>query len=67
MITKYLPTAQMTADVFTKALSKQAHELHMKSLGLYPAWRGVLRLITSASGVSGIEPDWDKVKHVYIL
>ena len=37
MITKYLPTAQMTADIFTKALPKQAHELHMKSLGLYPA------------------------------
>jgi len=24
-------------------------------------------IITSASGVSGIEPDWDKVKHVYIF
>jgi len=37
MITKYLPMAQMTADIFTKALPKQAHELHMKSFGLYPA------------------------------
>jgi len=26
---------KMTADIFTKALPKQAHELHMKSLELY--------------------------------
>ena len=52
-------------NMITKYL--QAHELHMKSLGLYPAWRGVLRLITSASRVSGIEPDWDKVIQVYIF
>jgi len=36
MVTESVPTAQMTADIFTKALPKQAHELHMKSLGLYP-------------------------------
>src|ERR1700733_2157472 len=34
IVIKYLPMAQMTADIFTKALPKQAHETHMKSLGL---------------------------------
>jgi len=34
MTLQYLPTAQMTADIFTKALPRQAHELHMASLGM---------------------------------
>src|SRR3984885_4056498 len=34
IVIKYLPMAQMTADIFTKALPKQAHKTHMKSLGL---------------------------------
>src|ERR1700733_9406090 len=34
IVIKYLPMAQMTADIFTKALLKQAHKTHMKSLGL---------------------------------
>jgi hypothetical protein len=35
--TQYLPTTQMTADIFTKALPRHPHELHMKSLGLFSA------------------------------
>jgi hypothetical protein len=31
---KYLPTNEMPADVFTKAISKDAHERHCKKLGL---------------------------------
>jgi hypothetical protein len=34
---QYLPTTQMTADIFTKALPRQAHELHMLSLGMTSA------------------------------
>jgi len=34
MTLQYLPTAQMTADIFTKALPRQAHELHMALLGM---------------------------------
>jgi hypothetical protein len=37
MTLRYLPTAQMTADIFTKALSRKAHELHMMSLGMTSA------------------------------
>lgn len=37
IVTDYLPMAQMTADIFTKALPRQAHEYHMKSLGLFSA------------------------------
>ena len=37
IVTGYLPTAQMTADIFTKALPRQAHELHRNSLGLFSA------------------------------
>ena len=37
IILQYLPTAQMTADIFTKALPRQAHELHMASLGMTSA------------------------------
>jgi hypothetical protein len=37
IVIKYLPTAKMTADIFTKALPKQAHEIHMKSLRLLSA------------------------------
>ena len=34
---QYLPTTQMMADIFTKALPRQAHELHMLSLGMTSA------------------------------
>jgi transposase InsO family protein len=34
---QYLPTAQMTADILTKALPRQTHELHMRSLGMTSA------------------------------
>ena len=34
MVIEYLPIAQMTADILTKALPKQAHKTHMKSFGL---------------------------------
>ena len=37
MTLQYLPTTQMTADIFTKALPRQTHELHMMSLGLTSA------------------------------
>ena len=37
IVIKYLPTSQMTADIFTKALPKQAHKTHMKTLGLLSA------------------------------
>jgi hypothetical protein len=37
IVIKYLPMAKMTADIFTKALPKQAHEIHMKSLRLLSA------------------------------
>jgi hypothetical protein len=31
---EYLSTKQMTADIFTKALSQQVHKLHMTSMGM---------------------------------
>ena len=31
---KYCPSAQMTADMFTKPLPKQAFEIHRKNLGV---------------------------------
>jgi hypothetical protein len=37
IILKYCPTAQMTADILTKALPRQAHKLHMETLGLSSA------------------------------
>ena len=37
IIVEYLPTTQMTADIFTKALPKPAHVQHMKALGMISA------------------------------
>jgi len=37
IVTEYLPTAQMTADILTKALPKRTQDIHMKSLGLSSA------------------------------
>ena len=34
IVTEYLPMAQITADILTKALPKKAHDIHMKSLGM---------------------------------
>ena len=31
---KYLPTADMTADILTKALSREAHQRHVRGMGL---------------------------------
>jgi hypothetical protein len=37
IVTEYLPTAKMTADILTKALPKKTQDAHMKSLGLSSA------------------------------
>ena len=31
---KYIPTAEMTADILTKALPQELHQRHMKAMGM---------------------------------
>ena len=35
---KFIPTQEMTADIFTKPLGKQAHDYHTRSMNLLEDW-----------------------------